>query len=137
MCQNEKYRKTLENNGLRNTKNREPAKMAEKQCENRGYPFSPLAVPLLASQAIYVILSRLERSRFRCPSRPITPCIYNAGVAQLVEQLICNQQVAGSSPIVSSGELSSKFGGFPEWSKGADCKSAVTDFVGSNPTSPT
>jgi hypothetical protein len=25
-----------------------------------------------------------------------------AGVAQLVEQLICNQQVAGSSPIASS-----------------------------------
>ena len=25
-----------------------------------------------------------------------------AGVAQLVEQLICNQQVAGSSPITSS-----------------------------------
>ena len=27
---------------------------------------------------------------------------YDAGVAQLVEQLICNQQVAGSSPITSS-----------------------------------
>ena len=26
----------------------------------------------------------------------------NAGLAQLVEQLICNQQVAGSSPIASS-----------------------------------
>ena len=26
----------------------------------------------------------------------------DAGVAQLVEQLICNQQVAGSSPITSS-----------------------------------
>ena len=26
----------------------------------------------------------------------------NAGVAQLVEQLICNQQVAGSSPTASS-----------------------------------
>ena len=26
----------------------------------------------------------------------------NAGVAQLVEQLICNQQVVGSSPIASS-----------------------------------
>ena len=25
-----------------------------------------------------------------------------AGIAQLVEQLICNQQVAGSSPIASS-----------------------------------
>ena len=27
---------------------------------------------------------------------------YFAGVAQLVEQLICNQQVVGSSPIASS-----------------------------------
>jgi hypothetical protein len=27
----------------------------------------------------------------------------SAGVAQSVEQLICNQQVAGSSPIASSG----------------------------------
>ncbi len=31
-----------------------------------------------------------------------------AGVAQLVEQLICNQQVVGSSPIASSS-----MGGFP------------------------
>ena len=28
-----------------------------------------------------------------------------AGVAQLAEQLICNQQVAGSSPITSSSEI--------------------------------
>jgi hypothetical protein len=27
---------------------------------------------------------------------------FSAGVAQLAEQLICNQQVAGSSPIASS-----------------------------------
>ena len=29
-------------------------------------------------------------------------CFVCAGVAQLAEQLICNQQVAGSSPITSS-----------------------------------
>ena len=57
---------------------------------------------------------------------------YFAGVAQLAEQLICNQQVAGSSPITSS-----IFGGIPEWPKGADCKSVVTDFDGSNPSPPT
>jgi hypothetical protein len=51
-----------------------------------------------------------------------------AGVAQLAEQLICNQQVAGSSPITSSIR-----GWVPERLKGADCKSAVTDFGGSNP----
>jgi hypothetical protein len=39
-----------------------------------------------------------------------------AGVAQSAEQLICNQQVAGSSPITSYGEV-------PERPKGADCKS--------------
>ena len=41
-----------------------------------------------------------------------------AGIAQLVEQLICNQQVGGSSPSASS-----KSGGVPERLKGADCKS--------------
>ena len=50
-----------------------------------------------------------------------------AGVAQQAEQLICNQQVAGSSPITSSG------GEVPERPKGADCKSVVSDFGGSNP----
>src|SRR5512139_1744266 len=51
-----------------------------------------------------------------------------AGVAQPVEQLICNQQVAGSSPIASS-----RYGGVPEWPKGADCKSVGSAFGGSNP----
>ena len=58
----------------------------------------------------------------------------DADVAQLAEQLICNQQVAGSSPIISSIFL---FGRVPEWPKGADCKSAVFDFGGSNPPSST
>ena len=50
----------------------------------------------------------------------------------MAEQLICNQQVDGSTPFTSS-----KHGGFPEWPKGADCKSVVTDFGGPNPPSPT
>ena len=61
------------------------------------------------------------------------PCVSSfikmkrAGVAQSVERLICNQQVAGSSPTTSSrGEV-------PEWPKGADCKSAGVAFGGSNP----
>ena len=58
----------------------------------------------------------------------------HAGVAQLAEQLICNQQVAGSSPIASS--IISYHGWVPEWPKGADCKSAVADFGGSNPPLP-
>ena len=63
-----------------------------------------------------------------------------AGVAQLVEQLICNQQVGGSSPSTSSKlplQRTSEYGGIPEWPKGADCKSVVSDFGGSNPPSPT
>ena len=58
--------------------------------------------------------------------------VRNAGVAQLVEQLICNQQVFGSSP-----NIGSFFGRFPEWPKGADCKSVASCFGGSNPPSPT
>ena len=52
-----------------------------------------------------------------------------AGVAQLVEQLICNQQVRGSSPFASSSGKGAQFkliagnGEVPERSKGADCKS--------------
>ena len=55
-----------------------------------------------------------------------------AGMAQLVEQLTCNQQVVGSSPIASS-----ICGGVPEWPKGADCKSVAIRFDGSNPSSST
>jgi hypothetical protein len=48
-----------------------------------------------------------------------------AGVAQLVEQLICNQQVAGSSPFASTKFFPSSVpGGMPEWPKGAGCKPA-------------
>ena len=50
-----------------------------------------------------------------------------ADVAQLAEQLICNQQVIGSSPIIGF------YGWIPEWPKGTDCKSAATCFGGSNP----
>jgi hypothetical protein len=62
-----------------------------------------------------------------------------AGVAQLAEQLICNQQVGGSIPFTSSilYFITSSYGGVPEWPKGADCKSVVVDFGGSNPPSST
>ena len=59
-----------------------------------------------------------------------------AGIAQLVEQLICNQQVGGSSPSTSSNSLIS-YGSVPEWPKGTDCKSAGDAFGGSNPPAPT
>ncbi len=49
----------------------------------------------------------------------------------MVEQLICNQQVAGSIPIASSTCLDR--GEVPERPKGADCKSVGNAFGGSNP----
>ena len=60
---------------------------------------------------------------------PLESSIY-ADMAQLAEQLICNQQVIGSSPIV--GFI--YYGWIPERPKGADCKSVVDDFDGSNPS---
>ena len=54
---------------------------------------------------------------------------FYADVAQLAEQLICNQQVIGSSPIIGFF----KYGWIPEWPKGTDCKSAANCFGGSNP----
>ena len=70
----------------------------------------------------------------RLCSAKIILAVGTAGVAQLVEQLICNQQVGGSNPSTSSTIL---YGGIPERPNGADCKSVVTVFGGSNPPSPT
>ena len=66
----------------------------------------------------------------------------HADVAQLAEQLICNQQVKGSIPFGGSRSFSShqaisrktRIGGFPERSKGSDCKSDGSAFEGSNPS---
>ena len=61
-----------------------------------------------------------------------------AGVAQLAEQLICNQQVAGSIPVTSSNTiLKDLYGRIAEWPNASDCKSDVSDFGGSNPPPPT
>ena len=60
-----------------------------------------------------------------------------ADVAQLAEQLICNQQVIGSSPIIGFYTISyCIYGQIPEWPKGTDCKSAAICFGGSNPPPP-
>ena len=63
--------------------------------------------------------------------------LYRRWRSSMVEQLICNQQVAGSSPIASSVENDSNgsfLGRVPERSKGTDCKSVATGFEGSNPS---
>src|SRR6185369_12970659 len=70
---------------------------------------------------------------------------YRRWRSSMVEQLICNQQVAGSSPIASSVRQSKQrsqhsieghesLGRVPERSKGTDCKSVATGFEGSNPS---
>jgi hypothetical protein len=66
----------------------------------------------------------------------------HADVAQLVEQLICNQLVGGSSPSIGSEATINRgsiigSGEIPERSNGADCKSVGEAFGGSNPPLPT
>ena len=52
----------------------------------------------------------------------------------MVERLICNQGVAGSSPIASSsGVCCFQSGGVPEWPKGTGCKPVGVAYGGSNP----
>ena len=53
-----------------------------------------------------------------------------AEIAQLVEQLICNQQVTGSSPVFGTiffGEVAKRL-------NATDCKSVLIEFDGSNPS---
>ena len=61
-------------------------------------------------------------------------------MAQLAEQLICNQQVNGSSPFIGLRNIIKfnilSYGRIPEWPKGTDCKSAANCFGGSNPPPP-
>ena len=69
----------------------------------------------------------------------------NCRHGSMAEQLICNQQVVGSTPTVGfRGGLSTdmkmgycvliEYGRIPEWPKGTDCKSAGDAFEGSNPS---
>ena len=52
----------------------------------------------------------------------------------MAERLICNQQVAGSTPIASSRQgYSCESGGVPEWPKGTGCKPVGVAYGGSNP----
>ena len=77
-----------------------------------------------------------EGHRFEpCRSHLTNSFISYADVAQLAEQLICNQQVIGSSPIIGFIQFNIElyYGQIPEWPKGTDCKSAATCFGGSNP----
>ena len=80
-----------------------------------------------------------EGHRFEpCRSHLTNSFIGYADVAQLAEQLICNQQVIGSSPIIGFIQFNIElyYGQIPEWPKGTDCKSAANCFGGSNPPLP-
>ena len=76
------------------------------------------------------------RRRSQTPQNHTTMDGYRRWRSSMVEQLICNQQVAGSSPFASSVEqhTNEHFGRVPERSKGTDCKSVATGFEGSNPS---
>lgn len=56
-------------------------------------------------------------------------------------QTLATQDFAPASFLSTPDNLpfrhTSELGGIPEWPKGADCKSVVSDFGGSNPPSPT
>ena len=80
---------------------------------------------------------RLYRERENCVFERHAIIKDYADVAQLAEQLICNQQVNGSSPFIGFLKISYfHYGWIPEWPKGTDCKSVGTAFEGSNPSLP-
>ena len=65
---------------------------------------------------------------------------YYAGVAQLVEQLICNQQVGGSNPSTSStikNFIARDMGVFPSGQRGQTVNLLAYAYGGSNPPAPT
>src|SRR5262245_36832015 len=60
-----------------------------------------------------------------------------ARVAQLVEQLICNQLVGGSSPFSGSRNFMFRMGRFQSGQMGRTVNPLSFDFSGSNPLLPT
>ena len=101
----------------------------------------------IRSKFLKIIFKKRLTKRYICGIIYNVPMKKNRGTTRwcgsMAEQLICNQQVDGSTPFTSSKQrleatvLSFSYGGFPERPKGADCKSVVTDFGGPNPPSPT
>ena len=98
--------------------------------------------PIGPTKECRALKSPTATGRSTCRQGPTAsrfPLSAYADVAQLAEQLICNQQVIGSSPIIGFYPLyrvNFISGRVPEWPKGTDCKSAGNAFSGSNPLSP-
>ena len=53
------------------------------------------------------------------------------------KKLLPNPVSADIIIIRDQNNFKNEYGRFPEWPKGADCKSVVNDFGGSNPPPPT
>ena len=98
-------------------------------CWRSGLTHQPFTLAFTGSNPVHVIFIRAFSSAGRASAlqaecRRFDPvnAHFFAGVAQLAEQLICNQQVAGSSPITSStiGQviLSLNMGEFPSGQRG-------------------
>ena len=83
----------------------------QDNCLRTGNSCAIVPLPLPIGRGVFFVMS--EKRESKCCWRSST-----------VEQLICNQQVAGSIPIASSnGEFCAE-AGVAEWLKAADCKSA-------------
>ena len=75
----------------------------------KGFAFHPVFGEIYLVSAIFLAIFYRKSINIRFPIDKSSPFRYNiyrcrssAGVAQLVEQLICNQQVGGSNPSTSS-----------------------------------
>ena len=83
----------------------------QENCLHTTVSYAIVPLPLPLGRGVFFVMSEIRESK----------CCWRSS---MVEQLICNQQVAGSIPIASSnGEFYSE-AGVAEWLKAADCKSA-------------
>ena len=98
---------------IRNPKFRAVAGREFRQdyCLHTTISYAIVPLPLPIGRGVFFVMSEMRESK----------CCWRSS---MVEQLICNQQVAGSIPIASSnGEFCAE-AGVAEWLKAADCKSA-------------
>ena len=107
--------------------------------ENFGVLWKCLNGLLAWSCVVVANLRRGSSHRTQCTLTD-TSVGFAAGVAQLAEQLICNQQVAGSIPIVSSTNhsrvmsITNTLVGYPSGQRGQTVNLLAYVFDGSNPS---
>jgi hypothetical protein len=89
---------------------------------------------LFSAKALTSVLRSNRLIKLKCGQ--FWPMVWNlrGWRSSMAERLICNQQVAGSTPIASSRQgYSGESGGVPEWPKGTGCKPVGVAYGGSNP----